>query len=151
MPATSTDDSAGSAPYRLDDQIGFLLRRAYQLASANLVAAIGAQGLTAPQFALLARLHERGSLSQNELGRLIVMEPANVRDVVLRLERRGLVGTAAADDDRRRRQVRLTSAGRRLTAAMIPIEQACSEATLAPLTVAERRRLIGLLRKLLGD
>src|SRR4051794_26872747 len=78
-------------PYTLDDQIGFLLRRAYQRASSNLVERIGTYDLTAPQFATLARLYERGLLSQNLLGRLVAMEPANIRDVVRRLKKRRLV------------------------------------------------------------
>jgi DNA-binding MarR family transcriptional regulator len=152
MPATSIEgaaDAATLARYHLDEQIGFVLRRAYQRASATLVAAIGAHDLTVPQFAVLARLHECSAVSQNELGRLVVMEPANVRDVVQRLKRRGLVGTAASDGDRRRLRVQLTLSGRQLIEAMIPLELACSERTLAPLTVAERRRLLGLLLKLI--
>jgi len=39
--------------YRLEDQVGFLLRRAYLRASSNLVARIGSYDLTAPQFAPL--------------------------------------------------------------------------------------------------
>lgn len=135
--------------YRLDDQIGFMLRRAYQRASGNLVAAIGAHDLTAAQFAVLARLYECGPVSQNELGRRVVMEPANVRDVVQRLKRRGLLGTTAVQGDRRRLLVHLTAAGRQLIEAMLSVEQACTEQLLAPLTQPERQRLLALLRKLL--
>jgi DNA-binding MarR family transcriptional regulator len=151
MRATSTRrEPAGAATgYRLDDQIGFLLRRAYQRASANLVERIGAEDLTAPQFAVLVRLHEFGGVSQNELGRLVVMEPANVRDVVQRLKRRGLVRTAPVDGDRRRVLIRLSHRGTRLVEGLIPVELECTERTLSQLSEPERQRLLKLLRKLL--
>src|SRR5258708_12623220 len=97
MPRTSTEVAAAAArvepAYRLDDQVGFLLRRAYQRASSNLIDRIGPYDLTAPQFATLARLYERGTLSQNLLGRLVAMEPANIRNFVLRLKNRPLTMT----------------------------------------------------------
>src|SRR6266852_6774371 len=116
MPRTSTKATAAAAArvepaYRLDDQVGFLLRRASQRASANLVERIGPHDLTAPQFATLARLYERGPLSQNLLGRLVAMEPANIRDVVLRLKKRRLVMTRRDPDDARLILVGLTPAG----------------------------------------
>lgn len=141
--------AAGDAPaYRLDDQVGFLLRRAYQRASANLTARIGVHDLTPPQFAILARLHERGKLSQNLLGRLVVMEPANIRDVVQRLKRRGLVTTERDPADRRQLLVSLTAAGGALTHALLPVEMACTAHTLAPLDEGETILLYDMLRRL---
>jgi MarR family transcriptional regulator, lower aerobic nicotinate degradation pathway regulator len=137
--------------YRLDDQVGFLLRRAYQRASANLVDRIRAHDLTAPQFATLARLHEYGRLSQNRLGRLVAMEPANIRDVVQRLKKRGLLKTGRDAADGRRILVGLTQDGAALIARLLPIETACTAKTLAPLAPAERRRLYRLLRRIADD
>ena len=97
--------------YKLDDQVGFLLRRAYQRASANLIAEIGTFDLTPPQFATLARLCERGKVSQNLLGRLVAMEPANIRDVVVRLRKRSLVTTERDPTDGRQVLVSLTATG----------------------------------------
>lgn len=152
MSRTSTEPApdGGAAPegYRLENQIGFLLRRAYQRAGANLTARIGAHELTPPQFATLARLHECGKVSQNRLGRLVAMEPANIRDVVKRLMRRGLVKREHDPADRRRHLVSLTPAGRRLTAELLPVEMACTARTLAPLDTGERRQLYDLLRRL---
>src|SRR6267154_1076353 len=105
--------------YRLEDQVGFLLRRAYQRASANLVERIGPHDLTAPQFATLARLYERGPLSQNLLGRLVAMEPANIRAVVLRLQKRRLVMPRRAPDDGRLPLVSLPPSGMSLVRALL--------------------------------
>lgn len=152
MPRTSTRLSASAgareAGYRLEDQVGFLLRRAYQRASANLVERIGSHDLTAPQFATLARLYERGRLSQNLLGRLVVMEPANIRDVVQRLKRRRLVMTERDPADGRQILVSLTPQGLSLVRDLLPVERECTARTLAPLTGAERKILYELLRRL---
>jgi DNA-binding MarR family transcriptional regulator len=134
--------------YRLEDQVGFLLRRAYLRASSNLVARIGSYDLTAPQFATLARLYERGTLSQNLLGRLVAMEPANIRDVVLRLKKRRLITSRRDPDDARLNLVSLTPSGRSLIDELIPIEVECTALTLAPLNAKEKQTLYDLLERL---
>src|SRR4030081_636572 len=133
MQKTSTKAAATrrvQPTYRLEDQVGFLLRRAYLRASSNLVARIGPYDLTAPQFATLARLYERGPLSQNRLGRLVAMEPANIRDVVLRLKKRRLVTPRRDRDDGRLILVGLTASGLSLVQELLPIEIECTATTL---------------------
>src|SRR6202790_1288535 len=153
MPRTSTKAAAAvAAPaepaYRLEDQVAFVLRRAYQRASSNLVELIGPHDLTAPQFATLARLYERGTLSQNLLGRLVAMEPANIRDVVLRLKKRRLVTTRRDPDDGRLILVGLTASGLSLVQELLPIEIECTATTLAKLNASEKRILYDLLGRL---
>jgi MarR family transcriptional regulator, lower aerobic nicotinate degradation pathway regulator len=134
--------------YRLEDQVGFLLRRAYQRASSNLIDRIGPYDLTAPQFATLARLYERGPLSQNLLGRLVAMEPANIRDVVLRLKKRRLVTTRRDPDDGRLIVVALSASGLSLVEELLPIEIECTARTLAKLDTNEKKILYDLLGRL---
>ncbi|MCC8984121.1 MarR family winged helix-turn-helix transcriptional regulator [Bradyrhizobium acaciae] len=152
MPRTSTKTESPvrrlTSDYRLEDQVGFLLRRAYQRASSNLVDRIGSYDLTAPQYATLARLYERGALSQNLLGRLVAMEPANIRDVVLRLKKRRLVATRRDPTDKRLILIDLTAAGTALVEQLIPIEIACTATTLVPLKANERKQLYDLLGRL---
>lgn len=148
MPRTSTDAPGVPDPaWRLDDQIGFLLRRAYQRAGGNLVAEIGGRDLTPQQFATLARLLECGPVSQNRLGRLVAMEPPNIRDVVQRLVRRGLADAGRDPTDARRVLVGLTPRGRDLVGDLIAAETRATERTLAPLSRAERAQLARLLRR----
>jgi DNA-binding MarR family transcriptional regulator len=104
--------------------------------------------LTAPQFATLARLYERGTLSQNLLGRLVAMEPANIRDVVLRLKRRRLVMTRRDPEDGRLVLVSLTPAGLSLVEKLLPIEIECTAKTLARLNATEKTLLYELLDRL---
>jgi MarR family transcriptional regulator, lower aerobic nicotinate degradation pathway regulator len=148
MLRTSTKAAAAEPAYRLEDQVGFLLRRAYQRASSNLIERIGPYDLTAPQFATLARLYERGTLSQNLLGRLVAMEPANIRDVVLRLKKRRFIMTRRDPADARLILVSLTASGLSLVEKLLPIEIECTARTLASLNANERRLLYDLLARL---
>src|ERR1700682_376000 len=152
MQKTSTKAATATrrvqSTYRLEDQVGFLLRRAYQRASSNLIERIGPYDLTAPQFATLARLYERGALSQNLLGRLVAMEPANIRDVVQRLKKRRLVSIGRGPGDARLILVGLTSTGISLLQELLPIEMECPARRLAGFSANEKKVLYELLDRL---
>lgn len=100
-----------NAPYRLDDQIGFILRQANQRYAALFANGIG-NGLTPTQWAALVRLGETGPCPQNQLGRLTAMDAATIKGVVERLDKRGLIQRSADPDDGRRLLVSLSPAGR---------------------------------------
>jgi MarR family transcriptional regulator, lower aerobic nicotinate degradation pathway regulator len=132
--------------YRLDDQIGYVLRRVTQRHLAIFAAAI--PEVTTTQFAVMARLVEAGPVSQNQLGRAAAMDAATIKGVVDRLARLGLVTTAADPADRRRLTVALTPAGTALYADRVQTALKVSDETLAPLSEAERRALMALLVRL---
>lgn len=141
-----------SAQFRLEDQVGHLLRRAYQRASAHLADRLKPHDLTPMQFAALMRLRECGPLSQNELGRMISMPPANIHSMVGRLKKRGVLTTGRDPNDRRLILIDLSEEGARLTDALIPLDLQSSADALAPLAPAERKTFLALLRKLaLGE
>lgn len=149
---TGEDDLAkladvGELPeYRLQDQIGFVLRRAHQRHVAIFAAHIA--DLTPPQFAALAKLHETGTTSQNQLGSLIAMDAATVKGVIDRLRARGLVELAPHGADKRRLLVSLTEEGRAAVEQLIPLARQITAETLAPLTRQEAATLMRLLGKL---
>lgn len=151
MPKTSTEARARlrqAAAYSLEDQVGHLLRRAYQRATSNLAQQVDGHEVTPMQFAALARLWEVGAVSQNELGRLVAMEPANIHGLVGRLMKRGLVEATTDPKDRRRRMLRLSATGRALIEELVPLELDASATTLAPLSEAEAETLLDLLRRI---
>lgn len=133
-------------PYILDDQIGYVLRRAQQRHLSLFSAAI--PQVTTTQWAVLARLHELGPLSQNHLGRETAMDAATIKGVVDRLIRLTLVATTPDPTDRRRLTVSLTEAGRALVDTTAATALKVSDATLSPLTAAERATLMALLLRL---
>ena len=133
--------------YRLDDAVGFLLRRANQ----RHLSVFGTllPELTTTQLAAMARLAELGPMSQNQLGRLTAMDAATIKGVVGRLVTRRLVTTVPSEEDRRRLVVDLTPEGRALFAELGARGGEATERTLAPLSAGERERFLALLRRLI--
>ena len=144
-PSDSGDDSP-SPPYRLDEQVGFILRQASQRHTALFVARFGA--LTATQWAALSKLAEIGATSQNHLGRLTAMDVATINGVVDRLSKKGLVSSTADLSDARRRRLDLTAEGRAFVARMTDAALEVSRETLAPLSPEAGKTFLALLRKL---
>lgn len=141
-------DSAGPAPsaYRLQDQVGFILRKAHQRHVAIFSARIA--DLTPPQFAALAKLRDLGECSQSQLGQLIAMDAATIKGVIDRLKARDLVTVSEDREDRRRTVVALTAAGRETVERLVPLAAEITRETLVPLTGREARALVRLLGKI---
>ncbi|MEQ1954512.1 MarR family transcriptional regulator [Mesorhizobium sp. CN2-181] len=139
-------DEPAAEGYRLQDQIGFILRRAHQRHVSIFASRIA--DLTPPQFAALARLRDIGETSQNQLGALIAMDAATVKGVIDRLSARGLVELGKHDGDKRRLMVRLTDEGRRVVEELIPQAEQITAETLAPLSAREAATLVRLLARL---
>ena len=141
--------SLQATTHKLFTQAGFLLRLAYQRASANLAARLAADELTTVQWAALVRLYEEGPLSQNELGRRIGMEKGNVHGLVRRLIERGLVRRdSPAGTDRRRHHLALAGAGVALVERLLPRAEESNEQTLSRLGARDRVALRDLLKRL---
>lgn len=143
-------DAAGAVldSYVVEDQAGFLLRRAHQRHAALFLEAMAPLELTPTQFTALVKTVELGRVTQNQLGRLAAMDPATIQGVVRRLIARGLVERHADPLDRRASVLLPTQAGRDLARRAVPLARAITAATLAPLDSAERPLLLALLRRL---
>ena len=133
--------------YRLEDQVGFYLRRAGQRHAA-IFAQHMIDDLTPTQWAALVKLAEFESLSQNLLGRETAMDAATIKGVVDRLLRRGFVKTAPDPEDGRRMRVSITRDGVAAVARGVAPATAITAETLEPLGLAERRTLVELLRRI---
>jgi DNA-binding MarR family transcriptional regulator len=132
--------------YRLQEQIGFVLRKAHQRHLAIFAARIA--DLTPPQFAALAKLADVGETSQNQLGSLIAMDAATVKGVIDRLKARGLVELTRHDIDKRRLMVSLTAEGRATIGRLIPLAERITAETLAPLSAKEAAALLKLMSRI---
>ena len=84
--------------YILEDQIGHILRKVSQRHGCIFSDHMPSD-LTLTRFAAMAKLLERGPLSQNELGRLTAMDVATIKGVVDRLRQRKLVTSKKDPDD----------------------------------------------------
>lgn len=150
MTVTSTDVGDDLAErYRLDGQVGFLLRQAMQRHLSIFSREI--PDLTPTQFATLAKLYELGSVSQNDLGRQTAMDAATMKGVIDRLSKRGLVSTRPAPHDQRRLLVELTEHGRAVFVGCVDGAFGATEKTLAPLAPDEREIFVALLAKMIAS
>jgi len=133
--------------FRVTAQIGHILRRASQRHTAIFSSKM-VRDLTPTRFAALCMLYERGSLSQNELGRLTAMDVATIKGVVDRLSARELVSVGPDPADPRRNLIELTRLGRDLIEEAIPMGLEITSETLRPLKASERKLLLELLGKI---
>jgi DNA-binding MarR family transcriptional regulator len=134
-------------PYRLEEQVGFHLRRAGQRHAA-IFAGLMSDDLTPTQWAALVKLAEHSAVPQNQLGRETAMDAATIKGVVDRLCRRGLLETAPDPDDGRRMLVSITREGLDAVQRGVRAATAITAETLAPLAPGERRVLLDLLRRI---
>jgi MarR family 2-MHQ and catechol resistance regulon transcriptional repressor len=100
-------------------------------------------------FAVLEALLHKGPLPVNEIGKKVLLTSGSITVAVDRLETKGLVERRASGTDRRARIVHLTKEGRKL-ATRAYADHAADMERLASgsLTVAERKKLIDLLKKI---
>lgn len=134
--------------YRLEDQIGYLIRRAHQRASAIFEGVMRDFDVTPVQFAVLAKLHDLGATSQNLLGRHVGADPATMYGVARRLAGRGFVRSTHDPDDARLVVLALTEEGRAVAEGMKSRGAEVTARTLDPLTATEAAELNRLIAKL---
>ena len=137
--------------YILTDQVGFLLRRAHQRASLIFKNEFDATSLTPQQFAVLAKLYDISEVTQNNLGRLVDMDPVSLQGVIRRLSQRALVSRTSDPLHKRRLIIRLTPAGNAMVEDCFVLGTQVSTKTLAPLASEEQQELIRLLKKITDE
>lgn len=146
--ATAEKEDGTAADYRLEDQVGFRLRKVNQRATEVFMSVMSDYDLTAMQFAVLAKLDDLGQVSQNLLGRHVAMDPATTFGVIKRLLKRDLVEQKPDADDGRLRLIELTPKGCDLISRMKIVGAEVSQRILKPLTAAESREFLRLLAKM---
>jgi len=105
--------------------------------------------MCASDFAVLEALLHKGPLPVNEIGKKIQLTSGSITVAVDRLETKGLVERRAHGADRRARIVHLTKEGRKvITGAYADHAADMERLASASLTRAERKTLIGLLKKI---
>lgn len=134
--------------YRLEAQVGFLIRRAHQRATAIFNRHFAPAGLSAVQFAALVKVRDEGRVSQNQLGRLVNLDPVTIMGVIARLADRDLIGRTPDPSDKRRTLLSVTAMGLKLLEDMQAAGHQVSADTLAPLNKQEQAQFLHLLSKL---
>jgi DNA-binding MarR family transcriptional regulator len=146
-PAAPRPSRSRQPAYVLDDQVGFILRQAYQRNSVLFAEHFGGD-LTPTQWAAIAKLWEVGGCSQNLLGRLTAMDAATFKGVVDRLMKRGLIESNPSKTDRRRVLLTLSAAGNKAYEQGVGRALRVSDETLRGLKPRERASLLRLLKQM---
>ncbi|ANA14606.1 MULTISPECIES: MarR family winged helix-turn-helix transcriptional regulator [Acetobacter] len=134
--------------YALDEQVGFLLRRAYQRHTAIFQEHIPDQHLTSAQFAVLVTTHKLGQASLVQISHEAAIDHATLRDIVSRLKKRGLLKVEQSKQDRRQKLVSLMPEGEQLLHETTPVARQVTDITLSPLNECEQIAVLHILQKL---
>ena len=134
--------------YDFSEQVGHLLRKAYQRHMAIFQQYSCEESLTAPQFVALCTIHEMGVCSITDIVKATAVDQATMRGVVERLKSKGWISQGADETDRRKVVLRLTESGQQLVQQMVPCAVTITEQTMGNLNPAERVALIYLLQKM---
>jgi DNA-binding MarR family transcriptional regulator len=141
--------TADAMPSRVVEMPTWLISRAYAHSHRLLAEGFGAAGFRGYHYRLLAALDEFGPASQAALGRRTSIDRSDVVAALNELAGRGLIKRSPDPDDRRRNIITITLAGTKQLRTLDQILAGVQEKLLAPLSPADRTKLIGLLTQLL--
>src|SRR5271170_2697460 len=110
--------------------------------------ALGAHGLTLPQFDVLATLWHGEGITQQELADRLLVTKGNVVGLIDRVSAAGWVERRPDPEDRRANRLYLTDAGRKLLAEAWPCQIALGRKVFGTLTEGELRLMHELLERL---
>lgn len=132
----------------LNSRVGYLLRRAQLVVSADFREALAELDLRPGQFTVLVVIDRNPGLTQSQVGNALGIDRANFVAVIKGLEARGLVARTASSHDRRSKGLALTAAGRRLLQRALRVHDLHEQRIVRRLGAAGRERLVELLARL---
>jgi DNA-binding MarR family transcriptional regulator len=124
---------------------GLLLALLGQHAMRRLRAIHIEHGLSPRQFHLLGLLHDRGAMTQRELGVVMGVDPSILVGLLNPLEADGFLSRERDPADRRRHVVTLTPAGDQQLDRAAQAQREAEDELFATLTAAQREQLRALL------
>ncbi len=136
--------------YRVTDQVGHLLRRAYQRHTAIFQSVVPASKLSAAQFVVLCAVRDHEGATIRDIVDATAMDEPTVRGIVERLKWTDQVAIAHEPGDKRHATVTLTVLGQTRVTDILPHAQHISELTFGDLNESERQQLTSLLRRISG-
>lgn len=129
---------------------GHLIRRAQQRHVALWQEQVSAD-VSSVQYAALAVLERMPGASQSELGAELDLDRSTIADIVMRLERRGVIERSPHESDRRRYAVRLTALGLDEVHRLRPRVAGANATLTEGLGADELATLRTLLKRILGS
>ncbi len=142
------DDQSARRQQRMIAMPGHLLRRCHQIAVALFLDECAPLDLTPLQFSVLSALADHGPCDQASLGGLTAIDRTTVQVVFGNLNKLGLATRTRSRVDKRSKIIAITSGGRELLRAALPLVERTQQRIVAPLTGREREALTRLLSKI---
>lgn len=136
--------------FLIAERPGYLLHKAALLLVEDVEEALGAIGMRSRYFFVLASLNGGPELSQQDLSRLLNLDPTTVVTVIDEMERNQHVQRRRNPADRRRYNLILTASGREALAAADKVATEVESAFFGALSADEREAMRKMLGRLLA-
>jgi DNA-binding MarR family transcriptional regulator len=150
--ATKQDGGQHLSPHKeflLGDRVGFLFHKAALLLAEDVERALETVGMRSRYFFVLASLAGGLELSQQDLSRLLNLDPTTVVTVIDEMARNEHVERRRSTADRRRYNLHLTDAGRMALVEAERVATGAESAFFGTLSDEERAIMGGMLGRLM--
>ena len=148
VPAASNVAATPAVHHTIWDRPGYLVRRLHQIHVAMFSARVADGQVTPVQFGLLSILISRPGIDQATLGAELGLDPANVAEILRRLEDRNLLTRIVDPQNRRRKLCLATPDGKKFVQRYQKDMQLSQQQLLSPLNPADRQLFMELLGRL---
>ena len=145
---TSIDVAVQHSGHVIWDRPGYLVRRLHQLHVALFMGQVAKGEVTPIQYGLLSILVNSPGIDQTMLGEELGLDPANIAEILKRLEARGLVSREIDPSNRRRKLCVATIEGEQFVSRYQKDMQHSQQQLLSPLEPHERELFMNLLMRL---
>jgi DNA-binding MarR family transcriptional regulator len=137
-----------ASTYRAQSSIGYLIKRAHSLLLDAIEPSLEAHGFTFVQYQIMAQLRDGIAVNPKDLCTQIRHNSGALTRVIDQLAERGLLERSRRDRDRRKVELELTAAGRKVIEILIPPVVDKLNLALSDFSNDEVRELTRLVLKL---
>jgi DNA-binding MarR family transcriptional regulator len=141
-------EALGDSLGQLDGLVGYHLRRASAVLGGGFRRAVEGTGLRQVPFAILSVVAANPGIRQGAAGEALGIQRANMVALINELVEHGYIDRRAAEEDRRAFALTATDKGKTVLDDCVRQIRARERALLADFTEAERKALLGLIRRI---
>lgn|GEM_PF-125490 len=127
------------------------VKRLHTLLAQNIDSLLQEHGLARTQYRVLYHAKTSGGVPGKQLLEQLQVEPATLSGIIDTLEAKGLVERREQPDDKRRKNIVLTAAGRKLLAKIPPPGPVIEQAMLAGLNKKDAAELARINERIIGN
>ncbi len=142
----NTGTLANFPPVSADQSLGYQIRYAYRIFVKALADELAPHRITTGQWSVLRVLWQEEGLSQVELAQRMMVEKASLTAVLKAMEADGLISRVRNAEDRRKVNIFLTPAGRRLKSKILPLIGKINKRATRRLSSADVQQCAGCWR-----